>query len=168
MKPPNYSNTQRGVILVLLYLLVMVAATVMAYAIRFDFSMESFALPYDRIGPVWVGVWIAKLAALAWAGQFASLLSFFSLPDLRRLALALGPVSLVLLVAWYSGMLDHVSRSVIVLDGILGLAGMVLCRLGFRLVRENAFGQAGEVPRVGIVPWRRRRRRGSSRRRLPR
>ena len=52
MKPPNYSNTQRGVILVLLYLLVMVAATVMAYAIRFDFSMESFALPYDRIGPV--------------------------------------------------------------------------------------------------------------------
>ena len=151
MKPPNYSNTQRGVILVLLYLLVMVAATVMAYAIRFDFSMESFALPYDRIGPVWVGVWIAKLAALAWAGQFASLLSFFSLPDLRRLALALGPVSLVLLVAWYSGMLDHVSRSVIVLDGILGLAGMVLCRLGFRLVRENAFGQAGEVPRVGIV-----------------
>lgn len=152
MKPPNYSSTQRGVILVLLYLLVMVAATVMAYAIRFDFSMESFALPYDRIGPVWVGVWIAKLAALAWAGQFASLLSFFSLPDLRRLALALGPVSVVLLIVWhFPGMLDHVSRGVIVLDGILGLAGMVLCRLGFRLVRESAFGPAGEVPRVGIV-----------------
>ena len=152
MKPPNYSNTQRTWILVLLYSLIIVAATVMAYAIRFDFSIEdSFAQPYDRIGPVWVGIWIAKLAALVWAGQFASLLSFFSLPDLRRLALALGPVSLVLLVAWYSGMLDHVSRGVIVLDGILGLAGMVLCRLGFRLVRESAFDQSDEVPRVGIV-----------------
>jgi len=153
MKPPNYSNSQRTSILVLLYSLVMVAATVMAYAIRFDFSIEeSFALQYARIGPVWVGIWMAKLAALTWAGQFASLLSFFSLPDLRRLALALGPISLVLLVAWhFPGVLDHVSRSVIVLDGILGLAGMVLCRLGFRLVRESAFGQSGEVTRVGIV-----------------
>ena len=152
LQPPNLSRGQRFAVLLVLYLAVLSAATWVAYGLRFDFDVPS---DHQRhIKKIWVWVWASKLLALAVAGQFSSLLSFFSLPDLKRLGLALGVVTLGLFGQWYAvGVVGEMSRGVIVLDGILSFLGLASCRLGFRLVRQGAGSrdvqQAGT--RVAIV-----------------
>ena len=152
LQPPNLSRGQRVAVLLVLYLAVLSAATWVAYGLRFD-----FAVPLDHqshIIEIWIWVWAVKLLAVAVAGQFYSLLSFFSLPDLKRLGLALGVVTLGLFGQWFAVDAVHeMSRGVIVLDGILSFLGLAACRLGFRLVRQgtgsNGGRQAGR--RVAIV-----------------
>ena len=152
LQPPNLSRNQRFAVLLVLYLAVLSAATWVAYGLRFDFDVPS---DHQRhIKKIWVWVWASKLLALAVAGQFSSLLSFFSLPDLKRLGLALGVVTLGLFGQWYAvDVVGEMSRGVIVLDGILSFLGLASCRLGFRLVRQGAGSrdvqQAGT--RVAIV-----------------
>ncbi len=91
LQPPNLSRSQRFAVLLVLYLAVLAAATWVAYGLRFDFDVPT---EHQRhIKEIWVWVWASKLLALAVAGQFYSLLSFFSLPDLKRLGLALGVVT---------------------------------------------------------------------------
>ena len=71
-------------------------------------------------------------------GQFSSLLSFFSLPDLKRLGVALGLITVGMLGLWHVGESIHsMSRGVIVLDGVLSFLGVAACRLIFRLIRQG-------------------------------
>ncbi len=155
LQPPNLSRSQRIVVLLVIYLAVLAASTWVAYGLRFDFNVP--ADHQRHIKEIWTWVWAFKLLALAVAGQFSSLLSFFSLPDLKRLGLALGVVTAGLFAQWY--MMDAVhemSRGVIVLDGILAFLGLAACRLGFRLVRQGTgtTGGNGMRPtgtRVAIV-----------------
>ena len=152
LQPPNLSRSQRFAVLLVLYLAVLAAATWVAYGLRFDFDVPQ---EHQRhIKGIWIWVWAVKLLALAIAGQFYSLLSFFSLPDLKRLGLALGVVTLGLFGQWYAvDAVGDMSRGVIVLDGILSFLGLAGCRLGFRLARQstgsNGRRQAGT--RVAIV-----------------
>ncbi len=152
LQPPNLSRGQRCAVLLVLYLAVLMAATGLAYGLRFDFDVPR---EHQRhIKDIWIWVWAVKLLALAVAGQFYSLLSFFSLPDLKRLGLALGVVTLGLFGQWYAvDVVGEMSRGVIVLDGILSFLGLAACRLGFRLVRQgtgsNGARQTGT--RVAIV-----------------
>jgi len=152
LQPPNLSRGQRFAVLLVLYLAVLAAATWVAYGLRFDFDVPS---DHQRhIKEIWVWVWAVKLLALAVAGQFYSLLSFFSLPDLKRLGLALGVVTLGLFGQWYAvDSVGEMSRGVIVLDGILSFLGLAACRLGFRLVRQGTGGNGGRQvgTRVAIV-----------------
>lgn len=143
---------QRIAVLLGMYSVVLMAATWIAYGLRFD-----FVVPMDhasRFFDFWLWIWAGKLAVLAVAGQFSSLLSFFSLPDLKRLGVSLGSVTLVLMGLWYvsDGPVHSMSRGVIVLDGLLSFLGLSACRLLFRLVRQST-GSEGElaVRRVGIV-----------------
>ena len=152
LQPPNLSRSQRFVVLLVLYLAVLAAATWVAYGLRFDFDVPKEHQLH--IKGIWIWVWAVKLLALAIAGQFYSLLSFFSLPDLKRLGLALGVVTLGLFGQWFAVDAVHeMSRGVIVLDGILSFLGLAACRLGFRLARQstgsNGRRQAGT--RVAIV-----------------
>ena len=136
LQPPNLSRGQRFAALLVLYLAVLSSATWLAYGLRFDFAVP---LNHQRhVIEIWVWVWASKLLALAVAGQFSSLLSFFSLPDLKRLGLALGVVTFGLFGQWYAvDVVGEMSRGVIVLDGILSFLGLAACRLGFRLVRQG-------------------------------
>ncbi len=152
LQPPNLSRNQRFAVLLVLYLAVLAAATWVAYGLRFDFDVPKEHQLH--IKGIWIWVWAVKLLALAIAGQFYSLLSFFSLPDLKRLGLALGVVTLGLFGQWFAVDAVHeMSRGVIVLDGILSFLGLAACRLGFRLARQstgrNGRRQAGT--RVAIV-----------------
>ncbi|MBT5846752.1 MAG: polysaccharide biosynthesis protein, partial [Verrucomicrobiales bacterium] len=152
LQPPNLSRGQRFAVLLALYLAVLSAATWVAYGLRFDFAVP---LNHQRhVIEIWVWVWATKLLALAVAGQFSSLLSFFSLPDLKRLGWALGVVTLGLFGQWYAvDVVGEMSRGVIVLDGILSFLGLAACRLGFRLVRQGMGSsgvQQGDM-RVAIV-----------------
>ena len=149
---PNLSRKQRIAVLLVLYLAILVAATGLAYLLRFEFNVPpEHQLHFKEI---WVWVWAVKLLALAVAGQFYSLLSFFSLPDLKRLGIALGVVTIILFAQWYAIDAVHkMSRGVIVLDGILSFLGLAACRLGFRLVRQSAVGSEKQRRnrRVAIV-----------------
>src|SRR5688572_32824010 len=79
-----------------------------------------------------------KLLMLALFGQFAGLLSYFSVPDLRRLVFAWVSSSAVLMLVRYT-FAEYYSapRGVILIDFILSLAGLALVRLSFRVVRER-------------------------------
>ena len=98
-------------------------------------------------------VWPIKLIALSLAGQFSSLLSFFSIPDLKRLAFGLGLVTAGLLFVWNFMPWDYeVSRGAIILDGIVAFLGISMIRLAFRLIRQNTSSVgSGEPIRIGIV-----------------
>ena len=114
----NLSRNERFIILLVVYTFVLVASTFLAYGLRFDFSVP--AEHQLSILKVWVWVWPIKLIALSLAGQFSSLLSFFSIPDLKRLAFGLGVVTASLLFVWNFMPWDYeVSRGAIILDGIV-------------------------------------------------
>ena len=155
LNPPTLSQRQRVAVLLVIYSAVLVTATWLAYGLRFDFDVP---LKHRfEIGQIWIWVWIIKLMALAMTGQFSSLLSFFSLPDLRRLGLALGLVTTGLFVSRHlfavvEGM-EGMPRVVILLDGIISFLGLSMCRLGLRLIRENRGNAAKTIfgKRVGIV-----------------
>ena len=147
----NLSRNQRFIILLVVYTFVLVTSTFLAYGLRFD-----FAVPTEHqlsILKVWVWVWPIKLIALSLAGQFSSLLSFFSIPDLKRLAFGLGLVTAGLLFVWNFMPWDYeVSRGAIILDGIVAFLGISMIRLAFRLIRQNTSSVgSGEPIRIGIV-----------------
>ena len=149
------SRWERHVLLLLVYSGVLVLSFLLAYQVRFEFVVPpEYGWHFIRIWPVVVAL---KLACLWLFGQFSSLLTYFSLPDLRRVALALGAPFLGMLGWWYflGGMEQSpvVPRGVIIIDAMLSFAGVVFARVLFRLIREREFrlGQTGVVRRVAIV-----------------
>ncbi len=150
--PPTLSQRQRMAVLLVTYSAVIVTATWLAYGLRFD-----FVVPLKHrfeIGQIWIWVWVIKLMALALTGQFSSLLSFFSLPDLQRLGLALGLVTTGLFVSWHLfAVVEGMPRGVILLDGIISFLGLSMCRLGLRVTREGMVDDSGGhlTKQVGIV-----------------
>ena len=85
--------------LLLCYSAVLVISHFFSYQLRFDFNV-----PPDWSGQFWehwTGVLALKLVLLLLFGQFSGLLSYFSLPDLRRLFTATVAASLILLLMRY-------------------------------------------------------------------
>lgn len=141
-------------VLAICYGVVVGVAHFLSYFLRFDFE-----IPRDQIEKASGGVlWVVpfKLMVLLVFGQFAGLISYFSIPDLRRLLYAVSVSSVVLFgvrffwVDWFS-----VPRGVILLDFILTLIGLTSLRLGFRLVRERFLAPqsrpTGRGRNVGII-----------------
>ena len=146
----HLTRWQRFGALLVVYLSVLIFATWVAYGLRFEFAVPP--AHQEHFWVIWPWVWAAKLIVLAFAGQFSSLLSFFSLPDLKRLGIAMGLVSTGLLAMWFADSSVHsMSRTVIILDGVLGLLGLCLCRLMFRLIRQGNATTDSKNGRVGIV-----------------
>jgi FlaA1/EpsC-like NDP-sugar epimerase len=125
----------------------------LAYLLRFDFAID----PYWRASLKTHAAWIVpmKLTLLFAFGQFAGLLSYFSIPDLRRLLLASVCASLILIVTWFTtGGLNAPPRGVILGDFVFSLSLLASTRLGFRLIRERYLTpnrSSRPVKRVGIV-----------------
>ena len=151
LRPPNLTQLQRILVLLGVYSVVLIAATWVAYGLRFDFEVPE--IHERQFGAVWPWVWAAKLVVLAVAGQFSSLLSFLSLPDLKRLGVALGLITVGMLGLWHVGEpIYSMSRGVIVLDGVLSFLGVAACRLIFRLIRQDTGENAqSETRRIAIV-----------------
>ncbi len=156
------NQVERHLILFVVYTGVLVLSYLLSYQIRWD-----FAVPQQYRGQllgVWPAVTAVKLVSLWNFGQFASLLTYFSLPDMRRIALALLLPSAGLLGLWHGGVDPintglggnpaSVPRGVIIIDAMLSFAGVVFVRILFRMVRERDFrvaGLGGERKRVAIV-----------------
>ncbi len=140
-------------ILLLLYAVVLLASWGLSFGLRFDFLIPSEF--YDRM-VTYAGMVVAlKLALLYFFGQFAGLLSYFSIPDLRRLFFASSSASACLYAAYYSNTLNVAPRGVILIDFLLSLAALAALRLGFRVIRERYLSPEGRSPetarRVGII-----------------
>ncbi len=126
-------------LLVVIYSGAIVVAHWLAYLIRFEFRP-----PIEEQTLFWRTLqWIlpVELMALLLFGQFRSLLSYFSLPDARRIVLACASASLVSLGVWFATKGQHAPpRSIIVMGFILDSAALGSARLAFRILRERQKG----------------------------
>jgi FlaA1/EpsC-like NDP-sugar epimerase len=140
----KFSKNQivRFVALVLAYVIVLVVSLVFSLLLRFDFSVpDRYWLAFGDWSP---GVVLFKLIVLGVAGQYRSLLTFFSFPDAKRLFNALGVAAVVEAAAWVllrgQGMPP---RGVIAVDFIISFVGLAGLRMGMRILRESYTGNSG-------------------------
>ena len=149
----------RKLVIGIAYACVLFGARWFAYQLRFDFDIPASS-PISRTFPLsWAWEIPVQMAYLYAFGQFSGLISYFSLPDLKRLFLALGLATFTLFVArsiglaWSLGPAFTVSRGILVSDFFLAIAGLASLRLAFRIARENQIRPRQSVSRwrVGIV-----------------
>ena len=147
------SRSFRPLFLVAIYSTVFFLSLYLAYLLRFDFRLPTeFVLQFKAH---WAWVIALKLAILLLFGQFAGLLSYFSIPDLRRLFFATVASSGVLLAVRYSNpVFFPMPRGVLLADFILSFVGVSVVRVFFRVLRERYFSPQSKSQR-------RRRRVGS-------
>jgi FlaA1/EpsC-like NDP-sugar epimerase len=126
----------------------------LAYLLRFDFD-----IPYTEWANFFnAACWVipAKLISLFLFRQFQGLLSYFSVPDLRRLFYAVASASGLVLVVWIQSVGAYAPpRGVILSDFVLSFLVLAATRLGFRLISERALSPGTRVQRrsrrVGIL-----------------
>jgi FlaA1/EpsC-like NDP-sugar epimerase len=152
-RPPfrDTSGITRVLLLVVIYSITIIGAHWLAHLIRFEFhpSEEEQTLFWRALQwtlPV-------ELLALLLFGQFRSLLTYFSLPDARRIVLACASASLVSLGVWYFNKgLNAPPRSIIILGFLFDTAALGSLRLSFRVLRERQKGNGkGDRPLRRIV-----------------
>ena len=125
-----------------------------AFLLRFDFK-----IPNDQLVKfIDTCAWVIplKLILLLVFRQFEGLLSYFSIPDLRRLFSAVASASAIMLLTWiYSQGAGAPPRSVILTDFMVSFMGLAATRLAFRLIRERYLAPQGRLShrarRVGII-----------------
>ena len=139
----------RGLCLLLAYCLVILGAQILAFEIRFEFE-----IPPEQLRLFWrTLLWLLPLQLLAlWAlGQFKTLLSYFSLPDVLRIVAACATTTMISLVVWYAtGGSNAAPRSIILMTFFLGAGALISVRVLFRLAREHFREGKGK-----LVPMRR-------------
>ncbi|MCE9609370.1 MAG: polysaccharide biosynthesis protein [Chthoniobacter sp.] len=144
----------RNVVLSLIYGSILTACLLLAFLLRFDFELPEWVRA-NLVTTCAVAVGV-KLICMAAFRQFDGLLTYFSTPDLKRLAGACALSSLVLgLIRLVTGLDWAPPRGVILTDLVLGLMALSATRLGFRhfrtLASERPQKSGGKVRRVGIV-----------------
>ncbi|MBL9202933.1 MAG: polysaccharide biosynthesis protein [Opitutaceae bacterium] len=152
----GFASGRRVPMLVLFYGAVIAASFWLAYEIRFEFAVpEGYRQERLRLLPAVLGL---KLAALALAGQFGSLMTYFSLPDLVRLIwVTLATSGLLFLLPRLAGLAAFSApRGVLLSDLTLCLGGLCLGRIGARVWRERLAGvrravTGGPEQRIAIV-----------------
>jgi FlaA1/EpsC-like NDP-sugar epimerase len=129
----------RLVLLLLAYGAVLFISLLGSFLLRFDFHVPAEFWPRFWLSVVWMVP--LKLALLGFFGQYRSLLTFFSLPDAKMLAWAMGLAALVSFAAWFITQgEDVVPRGVIVTDTLLSFLGLAVLRTALRVYRERVIG----------------------------
>ncbi|MEO6567707.1 MAG: nucleoside-diphosphate sugar epimerase/dehydratase, partial [Opitutaceae bacterium] len=143
----------RALVLLTLYSACLAASWEFAYLLRFDFAIpDEVHVQLLRLLP-----WIItiKLLLLLWFRQFASLLSYFSLPDAQRVFLAMF-LAAVAAYGLHRFGTERFSppRSVVLSDFITSFTVLSGLRLALRRFRERfQSGTKSSVPlrRIGII-----------------
>lgn len=145
----------RVLLVIGVYSVVLVASLWLAFLLRFEFVVPADVrtlLPGEFL-------WIipSQLASLMVIGQFAGLLSYFSIPDLRRIFYGLMVPFAAFLGLWQYGYASRMPpRSVLVGDFLFAFGSLCATRLLFRLARERYRTPQGkpsqtQARRVGII-----------------
>jgi FlaA1/EpsC-like NDP-sugar epimerase len=118
------------------YSLLILASLALALLLRFDFKVEPEF--WDRYQQTVLWLLPLKLSALAVFGQFRALLTYFSLPDAKHIAAAMGASGLIALILWlFAGGVDVVPRGVIVSDVVISFLALTSFRTCLRVYREK-------------------------------
>ncbi|RME94673.1 MAG: polysaccharide biosynthesis protein, partial [Verrucomicrobia bacterium] len=104
--------------------------------LRFDFEVPRQHWDQYRWG--WLYELPLRMAFLALFGQFSGLLSYFSIPDFRRIVMATGgAVGVLYLLRFLPSDMTLPPRGVLLINFVLTTGGLTLVRLAFRMVRER-------------------------------
>ena len=145
----------RIISLLFAYILILVVSLIAALLLRFDFNVAPEFWIRLRSTIFWLLP--LKLVSLLLFGQFRTLLTYFSLPDAKRIAAAMGLSGLCALAVWFAtGGGNVVPRGVIVSDIIISFLALTGFRTALRIYRENTtggeiFGQGGSRKRRAAI-----------------
>jgi len=156
------STLARALLLTTLYSIALTASLWVSYLLRFDFERAQFPPTFVSTEAKMVAIrnlflWVIplKLLMLLFFRQFEGLLSYFSIPDLRRLFFAIATSSSIVYAAWLIPDKPAPPRGVILIDFVISFVALASIRLAFRVIRERFFSgtskQARRSRRVGIV-----------------
>ena len=142
----------RTLILLVIYSAVIVGAFVLSYQIRLDFDVPpEHVSRWPRLLAVLLPLQLLSLLAF---GQFRSLLTYFSLPDLKRLFFAFA-IPAAILLAFHTTSYSRFSppRGIIILNAILCFSAIAALRTGLRVYREMLSGnkERMHMKRVAII-----------------
>ncbi len=137
-----------------IYSLVLVASLAMTYLLRFDFQVPDTAGAEFMRGLPWIV--LPQLFFLIWRGQVRGLLSYFSVPEMRRTAAALGFALLLQLgLGLFSPGPLIPAPSIILIHFMVSFLSLCALRMGMRCLRERSsrLARSNEAPvcRVAIV-----------------
>lgn len=125
-----------------------------SYLLRFDFQVPAS----ERYRMLVVMGWVVpfKFGLLIFFRQFAGLLGYFGLPDLRRMVYYSVTTTAFITLAWLmTGGKAAPPRSVILADLLISLVLMAGGRLGLRVLRESYYSPEGRssksARRVAII-----------------
>ena len=126
----------RALALIALYAFVLTGCRYFAYEVRFDFLVPP-EFQQERLFSLAINLPV-KLGCLLLFRQFGSLLTYFSVPDLMRIGVAMATANLIsygLSLVINPGLLSP--RGVVLTDFVLSVGALSLMRLGFRIYRER-------------------------------
>jgi FlaA1/EpsC-like NDP-sugar epimerase len=141
LKPATVRSTfveqlTRALVLLALYSTILVACRYAAYEIRFDFLVPP-DFQQERLLSTMVNLPV-KIGFLVLFRQFGSLLTYFSVPDLVRIAAAMAAANAVCFVLRIGLASDFSSpRGVVLMDFVLSVSALGLLRLLLRVYRER-------------------------------
>lgn len=148
MMPLNQRSASRFLLLGVAYAFVLWICHLLSFELRFDFEVPEAQRQQFHWG--WLWELPLRLGFLAVFGQFAGLLSYFSIPDFRRIVMAVGGASAVLYaLRFLPSEVTPPPRGVLLISFVLTTGGITLVRLGFRMVRER-FARAGGAERQRV------------------
>jgi lipopolysaccharide/colanic/teichoic acid biosynthesis glycosyltransferase len=119
----------------IIYAIALAASFWLAYELRSDFGATR--LDYEEFRRYLPWIMFPQLILLFWRGQLRGLISYFSLPEIRRTATALGIAFLLQfgLCNFSQGRLAP-TRSLLLMDFFLSFFALCGVRLAFRFLRE--------------------------------
>lgn len=136
------------------YLGILAASFYFAYELRFDFALPGeFQEERLRLLPYAVAV---KFLGLVLLRQMGSMLRYFSIPDLVRVATAMALSSALLIVPRMLGQATYVfPRGVLLIDLLLSIVGLCAFRIALRIYQERLTmaqtGKSGKLEDILIV-----------------
>ena len=136
LSPNVLAGFGRLIIIAAAYSGILSLSVLVSLFLRFDFSVP--AEFWGRFGATLPWLLSVKLIALAFFGQFRTLLTYFSLPDAKRISGAMGVSALLAAAVWFAaGGSNVVPRGVIVSDMVISFLGLTAFRTALRVYREK-------------------------------
>lgn len=118
------------------YLAILTVSFCLAYELRFDFALPpEFHAERLRLLPYAVAV---KFLGLVLLRQTGSMLRYFSIPDLVRVAGAMALSSALLIIPRFLGQANYIfPRGVLLIDLLLSMVGLCAFRIALRVYQER-------------------------------
>jgi FlaA1/EpsC-like NDP-sugar epimerase len=132
----SFERLQRLLAIAIAYAAVLTASLYLAYELRFDFVVpEPFQM--DRLLALFAVVGV-QLVALVLLRQMDTMVTYFSVPDLVRIVVAIsGALLLLLALRPFVGAAIIMPRGVLLIDFVLSVVGLCVLRMGARIYRER-------------------------------